>query len=56
LLTGVIVGTYSSIFISAPIVYDTMKRKEKKTMIEKKKNREYLGSKKKEVSDGDVAE
>ena len=54
LTTGIIVGTYSSIFISAPIVYDTVKRKEKKAMIDKKKNREYLGSKKKEVTEGEA--
>ncbi len=49
MLVGVVVGTYSSIFIATPVVFDTVKKeKEKiKEAIYKKKNREYLGGKKK---------
>jgi len=31
IMIGVIVGTYSSVFIASPITYDTMQRKEKKS-------------------------
>jgi len=48
LLVGVVVGTYSSLFIATPIVYDTVKDKTIQSSVIKKKNREYLGGKKKE--------
>ena len=31
LLLGVIIGTYSSVFIATPIAYDILRRSEKKT-------------------------
>jgi SecD/SecF fusion protein len=37
LLIGVIVGTYSSLFIATPVVFDTVKRTEKKKAKGKKK-------------------
>jgi SecD/SecF fusion protein len=51
LTIGVVVGTYSSIFISAAVVYDTYKLKGKQIFADKKKSREYLGGKKKELTD-----
>ncbi len=47
LMVGVIVGTYSSLFIATPVVYDTVKDKKVNAVV-KQKNREYLGGKKKE--------
>ncbi len=46
LLLGIVVGTYSSLFIATPIVYDSVRHKVTES-VSKKKNREYLGSKKK---------
>ena len=37
LLVGVVVGTYSSLFIATPIAYDTIKRKEKNDAKKRKK-------------------
>ncbi|PID88073.1 MAG: protein translocase subunit SecDF [Bacteroidia bacterium] len=48
LLLGVVVGTYSSLFIATPVVYDSVKKSKIKVEVtEKKKNRAYLGGKKK---------
>ncbi len=47
LLIGIIVGTYSSLFIATPIVYDSVKQKTTESAV-KQKNKEYLGGKKKE--------
>ena len=46
LLIGIVVGTYSSLFIATPIVYDSVKHKTVES-VSKQKNREYLGGKKK---------
>ena len=43
LLIGVVVGTYSSLFIATPVVYDTVKRKDTKEEIAE--NREHKGTK-----------
>jgi SecD/SecF fusion protein len=48
LLIGIIVGTYSSLFIATPVVFDSVKRKDIPKVVSKKKNREYLGGKKKD--------
>ncbi|MBN1253109.1 MAG: protein translocase subunit SecDF [Bacteroidales bacterium] len=45
MLIGVVVGTYSSLFIATPVVFDSIKVTEKKEVDEKKV---YKGSKKKE--------
>jgi SecD/SecF fusion protein len=37
LMIGVVVGTYSSLFIATPIAYDTFKRKNREKIEEKKK-------------------
>jgi SecD/SecF fusion protein len=37
LLIGVIVGTYSSLFIATPVVYDTVKQIDKRVLKGKKK-------------------
>lgn len=47
LLIGIVVGTYSSLFIATPIVFDSVKHKMVES-VSKHKNREYLGGKKKE--------
>ena len=47
LLVGVVVGTYSSLFIATPVVFDSVKHKDAPS-VSKKKSREYLGGKKKE--------
>ena len=47
LLIGIVVGTYSSLFIATPVVFDSVKHK-KIESVSKQKNREYLGGKKKE--------
>ncbi len=47
LLIGVVVGTYSSLFIATPVVYDTVKETPIKS-VEVKKRREYTGGKKKD--------
>ena len=47
LLIGIVVGTYSSLFIATPVVFDSVKHK-KVESVSKQKNREYLGGKKKE--------
>ncbi len=49
LLIGIVVGTYSSLFIATPVVFDSVKHK-KTESVSKQKNREYLGGKKKEKS------
>jgi SecD/SecF fusion protein len=46
LLIGVVVGTYSSLFVATPIVFDTVKQK-LSASVTKIKSREYLGGKKK---------
>jgi SecD/SecF fusion protein len=46
LMIGIIVGTYSSIFVAAPFAYDTIKKKKEENALDKKKIREYLGGKK----------
>ncbi len=46
LLIGIVVGTYSSLFIATPVVYDSVKHKVPESA-SKQKNREYLGGKKK---------
>ena len=43
LLVGVVVGTYSSLFIATPVVFDTVKDEEKEVLTSK----EYKGGKKK---------
>ncbi|MCF6366074.1 MAG: protein translocase subunit SecDF [Bacteroidales bacterium] len=47
LLIGIVVGTYSSLFIATPVVFDTVKDKTIHDAVIKQKNREYLGGKKK---------
>lgn len=47
LLIGIVVGTYSSLFIATPVVFDSVKHKTVES-VSKQKNREYLGGKKKE--------
>ena len=47
MLIGVVVGTYSSLFIATPVVFDTVKDKQVKA-VDTQKKREYLGGKKKE--------
>lgn len=48
LLIGVVVGTYSSLFIATPVVFDTVGRKEEKLKAKDgPKNRDYKGKKKK---------
>ena len=47
LLVGIVVGTYSSLFIATPVVYDSVKHG-KTEDISSNKKREYLGKKKKE--------
>jgi len=49
LLIGIVVGTYSSLFIATPVVFDSVRHK-KVESVSKQKNREYLGGKKKEKS------
>ncbi len=46
MLVGVVVGTYSSLFIATPVVFDTVKDKQVKA-VDTKKRREYTGGKKK---------
>ncbi len=46
LLIGIVVGTYSSLFVATPIVFDTVKQK-LSASVTKIKSREYLGGKKK---------
>ncbi len=46
LLIGVVVGTYSSLFIATPVVYDSIKQKDLVTPEDNKK--QYLGGKKKD--------
>jgi len=45
LLIGIFVGTYSSVFIATPVVYDTYRMQKVKTV--EKDRKEYLGGKKK---------
>jgi len=45
LLIGVVVGTYSSLFIATPVVFDTIKATEKEVVDERKL---YKGGKKKD--------
>ena len=45
MLIGVVVGTYSSLFIATPVVYDTIKVTEK---VEVEESKVYKGGKKKE--------
>ncbi len=47
LLIGIIIGTYSSLFIATPVVFDSVKNKVVEAAVSKQKNREYLGGKKK---------
>jgi SecD/SecF fusion protein len=47
LLVGVIVGTYSSLFIASPVVYDTVHKKVKAPARGTKKPQQNKGSKKK---------
>jgi len=48
LLVGIVVGTYSSLFIATPVVFDSVREKKITKATSVKKNREYLGGKKKE--------
>jgi len=48
MLIGVVVGTYSSLFIATPVVFDTVKDKQVTKSVDAKKRREYLGGKKKD--------
>jgi SecD/SecF fusion protein len=50
LLIGIIVGTYSSLFIATPVVFDSVREKVLTKATTVKKNREYLGGKKKDKS------
>jgi SecD/SecF fusion protein len=36
IIVGIVVGTYSSLFIATPIMYDTVKRKKIEDLIDKK--------------------
>jgi len=45
LLIGVVVGTYSSLFIATPVVFDTIKRQDE---VKEDATKQYLGGKKKE--------
>ncbi len=55
LLVGVVVGTYSSLFIATPVVYDTVgQEKEKVKVKDSPKNRDYKGSKKKKKKNTEV--
>ncbi len=47
LLIGVVVGTYSSLFIATPVVYDGIKKQDD-TPVEEKHRKQYLGGKKKD--------
>ena len=47
LLIGIVVGTYSSLFIATPVVFDSVKHKVVES-VSKQKNKKYLGGKKKE--------
>jgi len=47
LLIGIVVGTYSSLFIATPVVFDSVKHKVVDT-VSKQKNKKYLGGKKKD--------
>lgn len=42
IIVGIVVGTYSSLFIATPIMYDTVKRKSIDELIDKKKEEEAL--------------
>ncbi len=50
LMVGIVVGTYSSLFIATPVVYDSVKKKDIPKVTDKK-NREYLGGKKRRKTD-----
>lgn len=54
LLIGIVVGTYSSLFIATPIVFDTVKQID--IAQEVKKRRDYTGGKKKEKVNVNPAE
>ena len=47
LLIGIVVGTYSSLFIATPVVFDSVKHKVVDT-VSLQKNKKYLGGKKKD--------
>jgi len=47
MLVGVVVGTYSSLFIATPVVFDTVKDEKRVEAVTNQKRREYLGGKKK---------
>ena len=40
IIVGILVGTYSSLFIATPIMYDTVKRKKVEDLIDKKEEAE----------------
>ena len=42
IIVGIVVGTYSSLFIATPIMYDTVKRKNIEDLLEKKEEEEPL--------------
>ncbi|QAA81666.1 protein translocase subunit SecDF [Aequorivita sp. H23M31] len=42
IIVGIVVGTYSSLFIATPIMYDTVKRKRVEDLIDKKKEEEVV--------------
>lgn len=42
IIVGIVVGTYSSLFIATPIMYDTVKRKKIEDLIDKKSEEEVL--------------
>ena len=42
IIVGIVVGTYSSLFIATPIMYDTVKRKNIEDLLEKKEEEEAL--------------
>ena len=46
IMIGIVVGTYSSLYIATPLVYDTIKETEVKE--DTKRRKEYLGGKKKD--------
>ncbi len=42
IIVGVVVGTYSSLFIATPVMYDTVKRKKVEDLIDKKEEEEEV--------------
>ena len=42
IIVGIVVGTYSSLFIATPIMFDTVKRKNIDELIDKKKEEEAV--------------